>query len=188
MILFGSSSPRYPAGLPANPVRGVGPVPDEYPPCEINELTTRYSTSTTRLLKCDLCGTYYYYNHYENEGEFFMDPPSNTLALRRYDPMTAKDFLERLLYGSENVLPNALGQLIKAFADGNSDLTTRVAQEGLSAKLALARVIALYYLAVLSSHGVDLVGANPGMGWAVTELAVYQPVQLGEFIFLGFDQ
>lgn len=42
-------------------------------------------------------------------------------------------------------------------------MTTRVAQEGLSAKLALALVIALYYLAVLSSHGVDLVGAIPAL-------------------------
>jgi len=118
-------------------------------PPEVNELrvvlemedegTHRYASSTTRLLKCDLCGAYYYYNHYDDEGEYFMDPPCETLTVRRYDPLTARDFLERLLSGTENVLPNAPGQLTKAFADGNYDLTTRVAPQNLDTKLATAR-------------------------------------------------
>ncbi|HNT78792.1 MAG TPA: hypothetical protein PKH77_27620 [Anaerolineae bacterium] len=118
-------------------------------PSEVNELhvvldmedtgTHRYASSTTRLLKCDLCGAYYYYNHYDDEGEYFMDPPCETLTVRRYDPLTARDFLERLLSGVENVLPNAPGQLTKAFVDNDYDLTTRVAPQGLDATRAAAR-------------------------------------------------
>ncbi len=117
-------------------------------PPQVNELrivleiadegTHRYASSITRLLQCDLCGTYYYYNHYDDAGEYFMDPPCETLTVRRYSPLTVKDFLERLLAGSENVLPNAPGQLIKAFVDDNYDLTTRVAPQGLDAKLETA--------------------------------------------------
>ncbi|MCX7682172.1 MAG: hypothetical protein N2508_09460 [Anaerolineae bacterium] len=46
-----------------------------------------------------------------------MDPPSNTFTVRRHDPLTVKDFLGRLLSGSENGLLNTRGQLTKAFLD-----------------------------------------------------------------------
>ncbi len=135
--------------IPQKVNEDIGPEGSKRMPPEVNELrvvlemedegTHRYATSTTRLLKCDLCGAYYYYNHYDDEGEYFMDPPCETLTVRRYDSLTARDFLERLLSGTENVLPNAPGQLTKAFAEGAYDLTTRVAPQGLDAKLAAAR-------------------------------------------------
>ncbi len=135
--------------IPQKVNEDIGPEGSKRMPPEVNELrivlemedagTHRYASSTTRLLKCDLCGTYYYYNHYDDEGEYFMDPPCETLTVRRYDPLTARDFLERLLAGVENVLPNAPGQLTKAFVDNDYNLTTRIAPQGLDAKLAAAR-------------------------------------------------
>jgi|GEM_PF-2438006 len=105
-------------------------------PPEVSELRTvldmqdagthRYACSTTRLLKCDLCGTYYYYNRYEDDGEYVMDPKSDTVTVRRYDPLAVRDFLERLLAGPDNVLPNAPAQLTKAFVDNDYSLETKV--------------------------------------------------------------
>ncbi len=136
--------------IPQKVNEDIGPEGSTRMPPEVDELhivlelddagTHRYASSTTRLLKCDLCGTYYYYNHYEDEGEYFMDPSCDSLTMRRYDPLMAKDFLERLLSGTENVLPNAPGQLTKAFAEGNYGSTTRIATQGLAAQLTAARV------------------------------------------------
>lgn len=117
-------------------------------PPEVNELSTiielddesthRYCTSTTRLLKCPACGSYYYYNHYDDEGEYFMDPPSNTITVRRYDPLTAIDFLEHILAGPEGALPHAFGQLTKAFVEGGNLPSTQIAQD-LGARLETVR-------------------------------------------------
>ena len=135
--------------IPQKVDEDIGPEGVKRMPPEVNELrvvlemedegTHRYASSTTRLLKCDLCGAYYYYNHYDDEGEYFMDLPCETLTVRRYDPLTARDFLERLLSGPENALPNAPGQLTQAFAAGERAPTTQVAPQGLDAKLAAAR-------------------------------------------------
>jgi len=153
-------------------------------PPEVNELriildmedegTHRYASSTTRLLKCDLCGTYYYYNHYDDDGEYFMDPPCETLTVRRYDPLTARDFLERLLAGAENVLPNAPGQLTKAFAEGGYAPTTQVAPQGLEAKLAAARAeldeLNRHYDALLNDCVAIL--QRPASNWHIQRYAL----------------
>lgn len=153
-------------------------------PPEVNELrivlemedegTHRYASSITRLLKCDLCGTYYYYNHYDDDGEYFMDPPCETLTVRRYDPLTTRDFLERLLSGVENVLPNTPGQLTKAFVDNEYDLTTRIAPQGLEAKLAAARAeldeLNARYDALLADCAVIL--QRPEPNWHIQRYAL----------------
>jgi hypothetical protein len=105
-----------------------------------DESTHRYCTSTTRLLKCSLCGTYYYYNHYDDDGEFFMDPASDTITVRRYDPVTAIDFMERIVAAGENALPKTLGQMTKAFAEGTIPPATRIAGESLDAKTGTVQI------------------------------------------------
>jgi len=110
-------------------------------PSEVNKLLTviemedestgSYCTSTTRLLKCPVCGTYYYYNHYDDEGGF-MDPPCNVITVRRYALLTAITFLEKVMSRTDGVLPHAFNQLTKAFAGGTAPGETRIAGEGLS--------------------------------------------------------
>lgn len=170
--------------IPQKVSEDIGPEGAKRMPPEVNELrivlemadegTHRYASSTTRLLKCDLCGTYYYYNHYEDEGEYFMDPPCDTLTVRRYDPLTARDFLERLLSGAENVLPNAPGQLTKAFVDGDYDLTTRVAPQGLDATRAAARAeldeLNARYAALLADCAAIL--QRPAPNWHIQRYAL----------------
>ncbi len=82
--------------------------------------TDPYCTSTTRLLKCGSCGTYYYYNHYDDDGQHFMDPTFDQVAIRRYSPTAAMDFLERIVGISRSTIPSATGQLVKAFAEGTT--------------------------------------------------------------------
>jgi hypothetical protein len=82
--------------------------------------TPAYCTSTTRLLKCASCGSLYYYNHYDDEGQHFMDPTFDEVTIRRYNPLTAKRFLERIVGTSSGFMPNATGQLMRAFVDGTS--------------------------------------------------------------------
>lgn len=92
-----------------------------------DESTHQYCSSITKLLKCPVCGTLYYYNHYDDDGEHFMDPTCDEIMVRRYDPLTALGFLERVMAGAENALPNTLGQLKTAFAEGTRAPTTRIA-------------------------------------------------------------
>ncbi len=104
-----------------------------------DESTHAYCTSITRLLKCPVCGTLYYYNHYDDDGEHFMDPTCDEITVRRYDPLAAMMWLERIAAGSENALPNTFGQLKTAFAEGTSAPTTQIAGAGLSDKMQAAR-------------------------------------------------
>jgi hypothetical protein len=104
-----------------------------------DESTPAYCTSITRLLKCSVCGTLYYYNHYDDDGAHFMDPTCDEITVRRYDPLTAMGFLERITAGTENALPNTLGQLKQAFAEGTSAPTTHIAGAGLSDQVHAAR-------------------------------------------------
>jgi hypothetical protein len=100
---------------------------------ELNdESTHRYCTSLTTLLKCPACGTYYYHNHYDDDGEFFMDPPSDRITLRRYDAVTAIEFMERIAADPEGALPHAMGRLTKAFMDGSGLDATRIPDAGLA--------------------------------------------------------
>ena len=100
----------------------------------IDENTHPYCTSLTRLLKCPRCGTYYYYNHYDDDGEQAFDPTSDSITVRRYAPLTARDFLERVVYNRKNALPASLDQLKKAFAEGQPYPDTQISSQGLDAK------------------------------------------------------
>jgi len=91
--------------------------------------TPAYCTSTTRLLKCPSCGCYYYYNHYDDDGQHFMDPTFDQVVIRRYNPLTAKRFLENILNHAGSTLPRAQGQLVKAFLDGTSPERQGIAEK-----------------------------------------------------------
>lgn len=98
----------------------------------------RYATSVDKLLKCPLCGTYYYYNHYDDDGEFFMDGTSDDIEVRRYDPLSALGYLESIVGGTGENVPKPLGQLRKAFLD-NITPEHAVTDEVLSAQAHTAR-------------------------------------------------
>ena len=96
-------------------------------PKEAQEFTTittiesephRYAISVDKLLKCPLCGTYYYYNHYDDDGEFFMDGTSDDIEVRRYDPLSALKYLESIAGVTTENVPKPLGQLKKEFLSG----------------------------------------------------------------------
>lgn len=96
-------------------------------PKEVEKFTTittiesfphRYAKSVDKLLKCPLCGTYYYYNHYDDDGEFFMDGTSDDVEVRRYDPLSARNYLAGIAEGAGGSLPKPLGQLKKEFLSG----------------------------------------------------------------------
>jgi len=74
-----------------------------------------YASNATKFYKCPICGTYYYYNHYKDEGEHFMDPTYDEITIRRYTILNMKFILEGTINQIINTLPNAPGQLAKAF-------------------------------------------------------------------------
>lgn len=87
---------------------------------EIKDPAEDYCASVTKLLKCPLCGTYYYYNHYIAEsiresGEIYPSFGSDDIVLRRYDPFTALQFLERI--AGRGKTPNTIGQFVKVLRD-----------------------------------------------------------------------
>jgi hypothetical protein len=106
-------------------------------PREVNDLLTvleieddstpAYCTSVTRLLKCPKCGTHYYYNHFDDDGQHFMDPTADDITVRRYDPVTALAFLQRIAAKEDNPLPNTMGQMKRAFAECAGAPSTSVA-------------------------------------------------------------
>ncbi len=95
----------------------------------INEDTdSSYCSSVTRLLKCPQCGTYYYLNLYDDEGEHFMDPTYHDTTFRRYDPVTTMSLLESLVaMAPGDALPPTFGALKKAFSEGTTVPATEVA-------------------------------------------------------------
>ncbi|MEW6267196.1 MAG: hypothetical protein AB1641_29325 [Thermodesulfobacteriota bacterium] len=103
-----------------------------------DENTPAYCVSTTRLLKCPFCGTHYYWNHYDDDGQHFMDPTCDLITLRRYDPLSALEFLERVVARAPNALPGAFGQLRKAWVEGASRPDTGIAPAGLDSKVQAA--------------------------------------------------
>jgi hypothetical protein len=113
-------------------------------PAEANQLvevvaiddpdTHRYETNHTWLLKCPRCGTHYYKNHHVDEGEHFMDSKCNDLVIRRYDPVTTLDFLERIV--SSGALPNPLGRLTKALWEGSGAPNSTAPRESKSLEAA----------------------------------------------------
>jgi hypothetical protein len=107
---------------------------------ELNDGETHaYASSTTRLLKCPECGTYYYWNHYEDEGEHFMDPTYDEVSMRRYGPLAAKDFLERISGGPVNALPVSPGQWCKAFSEGTPLPDTKITEGEAGKEIRAAR-------------------------------------------------
>ncbi|NLI77511.1 MAG: hypothetical protein GX442_13845 [Candidatus Riflebacteria bacterium] len=94
--------------------------------------------STTRLLQCPDCGTCYLFTHYREEGERWDDPKCHQASLRRYTPLAAIGFLERLAGDPRDALPRPLGQMVKAFVEGSGPPATRVAQAGRDALVAKA--------------------------------------------------
>jgi hypothetical protein len=109
-------------------------------PAELNQLSTvisldletehAYSSNTVKLLKCPRCGTYYYFSHYVDEGEHFMDPTSNDLAVRRYPPLTVIVFLEGIINKTPGTVPQPPGKLRKAFLEGTYPQPNEPIEEG----------------------------------------------------------
>ncbi len=95
----------------------------------INEDTdSSHCSSVTRLLKCPQCGTYYYLNLYDDEGEHFMDPTYHDTTFRRYVPTTTMCLLESLVaMAPGDALPPTFGALRKAFSEGTTVPATNVA-------------------------------------------------------------
>ena len=93
-------------------------------PAELEQLSTVFSynlepehaqfSNTVKLLKCTKCGTYYYFNHYVDEEERFMDPTSNDMTVRRYTPLMVIRFLEGITKSNE-IFPLPLGKIKKIF-------------------------------------------------------------------------
>ena len=148
-------------------------------PAEVNGLlvviemeddsTPAYCTSITRLLKCPRCGTYYYYNHYDDDGQHFMDPTSDDITVRRYDPVTTLSFLEKIVAGAENALPGTMGQMKRAFAEGAGAPSTSIgaSQQSpvVSAALPELRELRGRYRSLMD----DLAGVilRPGLDWQI---------------------
>ena len=109
-------------------------------PAELDQLSTvisldletehAYSSHTVKLLKCPRCGTYYYFSHYVDEGEHFMDPKSNDLTVRRYPPLTVIVFLEGIIKETPGTVPQPLGKLRKAFLEGTYPHPNEPVEEG----------------------------------------------------------
>jgi hypothetical protein len=91
-----------------------------------DDSTPAYCSSLTRLLNCPKCGTYYYYNHYDDDGQHFMDPTCDNITVRRYDAVTTMAFLEGIVAGAENALPRTMGQMTRAFAEGAGAPSTSI--------------------------------------------------------------
>jgi hypothetical protein len=153
-------------------------------PAELNELlvvleiddesTPAYCTSTTRLLKCPKCGTHYYYNHYDDDGQHFMDPTSDDITVRRYDPVTALAFLDRIAAGAGDTLPNALGQMARAFSEGGGVPSTSIAAARQNQLASAARAEAAELRGRYDSLMEDLAGAimRTGLDWQIKRYAV----------------
>ncbi|MEM2984024.1 MAG: hypothetical protein QXL24_02285 [Candidatus Jordarchaeaceae archaeon] len=96
-------------------------------PAELKQLSTvlsfnlepehPYSSNTVKLFKCPNCGTYYYFNHYVDEGEHFMDPTSNDILIHRYPPLTVIRFLEGIINETPGTFPQPIGKLRDAFLE-----------------------------------------------------------------------
>jgi hypothetical protein len=153
-------------------------------PAELNELlvvleiddesTPAYCTSTTRLLKCPKCGTHYYYNHYDDDGQHFMDPTSDDITVRRYDPVTALAFLDKIAAGAGDPLPNALGQMARAFSEGGGVPSTSIAAARQNQLASAARAEAAELRGRYDSLMEDLAGAimRTGLDWQIKRYAV----------------
>jgi hypothetical protein len=112
---------------------------------ELNQLSTIilynlepehwHSSNTVKLLKCPRCGTYYYFNHYVDEGEHFMDPTSNDLLIRRYPPLTVIRFLEGIINEIPGTFPQPLGKLRDAFLEGTYPYPNEISENERKAKL-----------------------------------------------------
>ncbi len=97
-----------------------------------------YCSSTTKIFKCPLCGTYYYFNHYVDDGQHFMDPTYNEMTFRRYDFPTVKRFFEGIAGVKDGTLPHAVGTLKKAFLDGSTPNQTQIADKRSEKKIEYA--------------------------------------------------
>ena len=85
---------------------------------------------------------------------------------------------------SARATPAAISPVIS----GSRDNPTRYPPPAQKFNFFMAPFFPLILFGSFSPQHPASLPANPGMGWTVIELAVYQPVQLGEFIFLCFDQ
>lgn len=113
-------------------------------PAELEQLSTvllldleehAYASNTVKLLKCPSCGTYYYFNHYVDEGAHFMDPTSNDLMVRRYPPLTVMRFLEGIVNRTLGTFPQPLGKLRDAFLEGRYPYPNEVSEKERGEKL-----------------------------------------------------
>lgn len=153
-------------------------------PAEVNSLlavveieddsTPAYCTSTTRLLKCPTCATHYYYNHYDDDGQHFMDPTSDDITVRRYDPVTVLAFLDKIVSGADNPLPSTMGQMTRAFAEGAGAPSTSIGASQQSpvvnAAVAELRELRGRYDSLMG----EIAGVifRPGLDWQIKMYAV----------------
>lgn len=135
---IGRSAGTSPKNSPENLIKAS--IETFLPVLEVQEETNlAYCTSETKLLKCPRCGTYYYYNLYDDDGQHFMDPTTHETTIRRYDPLTAMHFLEGIVGNTPGTLPPTLGRLRKVFAEGTSTPQTEVANTEIAKKIDVIR-------------------------------------------------
>ncbi len=102
----------------------------------IEDVDEPYTSSVTKLFKCPQCGTYYYHNLYDDDGQHFMDPTCHETTIRRYDPITAMHFMEGFMGKAPgSALPPTFGALKKAFAEGTTTQPTGVVNTALAQKV-----------------------------------------------------
>ena len=94
-----------------------------------------YSSNTVELLKCPKCGTYYYFNHFVDEGEHFMDPTSNDVSIRRYPPLAVIRFLEGIINKIPGTFPQPLGKLRDAFLEDTYPYPNEISEKERREKL-----------------------------------------------------
>ncbi len=132
-----------------------------------------YCSNVTRLLKCRTCGSYYYYNRYDDDGEHFMDPTCDEVTVRRYDLASVAILLQQAAGGGDDALPGTLGQLRKAFIEGESLPSTRpqpyTLQEMQTARLELGD-LQTRLPQVLEDLRRALL--RPGLNWQIQRYAV----------------
>ncbi len=156
----------------------------------IEDVDEPYTSSFTKLFKCPQCGTYYYHNLYDDDGQHFMDPTCHETTIRRYDPLTAMHFMEGFVGKAPgSALPPTFGALKKAFAEGTTTQPTGVANTALAQKVERVIVELEEFrkrYPTLIREMIDVITTRP-LGWQV-KMHIAESL-LAHFIREGdFDQ
>lgn len=85
---------------------------------KIDEPSHSYTEAIKMLKKCSLCGTYYSYERYKDEGEHFMDIPYDNVYITRWTPQRVLDFLSKNNMDEEfRELDGTYAEIIENFKD-----------------------------------------------------------------------